>query len=79
MATLGAVGRRLYREWMRFAHLLGTVNRYVFMTLFYWIIVDVTNLILRLLRIDLLDRRMRVQESYWHPKSPRTGGYKHQF
>lgn len=79
MDTLKSVGRLLYRGWMRFAHLLGTVNRYVFMTLFYWIVVDLTNLILRLLRIDLLDRRVRVRESYWHPKSPHTGGYRHQF
>jgi hypothetical protein len=79
MNAVKRAGKAVYRAWMRFAHLLGTVNRYVFMTLFYWVIVDLTNIILRLLRVDLLDRRMRSRESYWHPKTTHVGTYKHQF
>jgi len=69
----------IYRLWMRFAHLLGTVNRFVFLTIFYWIIVNISNLGIRLTRQDLLDRRMALQPTYWHrrPDQPRT--YKHQF
>jgi hypothetical protein len=80
VGTIKAVWRAVYGLWMRFAHLLGTINRFVFMTVFYWVIIDLTNIILRLLRIDLLDRRLQPQPTYWHPRQPGTGGtYKHQF
>ena len=78
--TLKKIWRAVYGAWMRLAFLLGTVNRYVLMTVFYWVIIDITNLILRVLRIDLLDRRLRPQTSYWHTKPPGTAAtYKHQF
>jgi hypothetical protein len=76
---LVATSKTVYRGWMRFVHVLGTVNRFVVMTLFYWVIIDVANLCLRGLRIDLLDRRMRPQSSYWHPKPPASGSYTNQF
>lgn len=71
--------RMLYAGWMRFAHLLGTINRYVLLTVFYFVIVNLTNLVIRLLRIDLLDRRMRTAESHWKPKSTTSNMYHHQF
>jgi hypothetical protein len=77
--ALKALGKRLYAGWMRFAYLLGTVNRYVLMTVFYWVIIDLVNLVLRLLRIDLLDRRFRARSSYWHEKLQQPATYKHQF
>ncbi len=79
MNVLVAIGKRLYAVWMRFAYLLGTVNRYILMTIFYWVIVDVVNIVLRILRVDLLDRRMRTQPSYWHEKVAHPATYKHQF
>jgi hypothetical protein len=79
MAYLVAIGRTIYRGWMLFARFLGTVNRFVFMTIFYWVIIDIANLALRLVRADLLDRRMRPQASFWHPKPPASGSYTNQF
>lgn len=79
MKVFVAIGKRLYAGWMRFAYILGTINRYVLMTLFYWLIIDVVNLVVRLLRIDLLDRRMRPRASYWHEKLQHPATYKHQF
>lgn len=79
MRVFVAIGKRLYAGWMRFAFVLGTINRYVLMTLFYWVIIDAVNLVVRLLRIDLLDRRMRARPSYWHEKQPHPATYKHQF
>lgn len=69
----------IYRQWMRLAHLLGTVNRFVFLTIFYWVIVDIANVALRLRRVDLLDRRMKPQGSYWHRREPKQHTYQHQF
>ena len=71
--------RALYALWMKFAFLLGTINRYVLMTVFYFVVINVVNIIVRIGRIDLLDRRMRPQPSYWHPKKPMPKTYRHQF
>ena len=70
---------RLWTGWKRFAHALGVVNRYILLTLFYWIIVDVTNIGIRLLRKDLLDRRMTPAESHWHERTSQSATYKNQF
>jgi len=72
-------GRRLGRGWMAFAKLLGTINRYVFMTVFYWVVIDLASLGARLARADLLDRRRRPQPSYWQPKPRNAGRYTNQF
>ena len=71
--------RTLWAGWKRFGFLLGTINRYVLLSVFYWVIVDLVNLGVRLLRIDLLDRRMAPRPSYWHPKPPAAPTYLHQF
>jgi len=71
--------RALYALWMKFAFLLGTINRYILMTVFYWVIINLVNIIVRIGRIDLLDRRMRPQPSYWHAKKPMPKTYRHQF
>jgi hypothetical protein len=72
-------GKTIYRGWMFFVRILGIVNRFVVMTIFYWVIIDVANLCLRLLRVDLLDRRMRPRPTYWQPKPPASGSYTNQF
>ena len=61
------------------AHVLGVVNRYILLTLFYFLIVNLVNLVLRLFRVDLLDRRLAATKTYWHEKDRRTGTYRHQF
>jgi hypothetical protein len=71
--------RALWAGWKRFGFILGTINRYVLLTVFYWVIVNLSNVVLRLLRIDLLDRRMRPQPSYWHLRQQVPSTYQHQF
>jgi hypothetical protein len=71
--------RALWSGWKRFAHVVGVVNRYILLTLFYFLIVNLTNLILRLFRVDLLDRRLFPAQTYWREKDDRTGEYRHQF
>ena len=79
MQSIFAFFKGIYRLWMRFAHLLGIVNRFVILTVFYWAIINIANVCLRLTRADLLDRKIRVQPSYWHPKVPQEHTYRHQF
>jgi hypothetical protein len=71
--------RGLWAGWKRFAHVVGVVNRYILLTLFYFLIVNLTNLVLRLFRVDLLDRRLAPAKTYWHEKDRRSGTYRHQF
>ena len=71
--------RALWAGWKRFGFILGTINRFILLTIFYWVVVDVTNIILRLVRADLLDRRMTPKPSYWHPKPATHSTYQHQF
>lgn len=79
MRSIGKFFKGIYRLWMRFAHLLGTINRYVFLSLFYWIVIDIANVALRLRGADLLDRRMKPKPSYWHRREPKPHTYPHQF
>jgi hypothetical protein len=79
IADVKSILRALWAGWKRFGFLLGTINRYVLLTVFYWVIVNVTNVIVRVLRIDLLDRRMRPKPSYWTTRSPAPSTYRNQF
>ena len=82
MRALKWVVGRLWAGWKRFAHALGVFNQYVLLTVFYWIVVNLTNVFLRLFRVDLLDRRMQPAPTYWHRKAAAVEGrnlYKHQF
>ena len=82
MRSLKWLGRRLWAGWKRFAHALGTFNRIVLLTVFYWVIINLSNVFLRLFRVDLLDRRMQAAPSYWRQKEQLPAGrdlYRHQF
>lgn len=79
MTMLKRLLRGLWAGWKKFAHVLGVVNRYILLTLFYFLIVNLVNLVLRLFRVDLLDRRLAATKTYWHEKDRRTGTYRHQF
>ena len=70
---------KLWAGWKRFAHIVGVVNRYVFLTVFYFVCVCLVNLGLRIARVDLLDRRQVPATTYWRPKDRRIGEYHHQF
>ena len=71
--------RALWAGWKRFGFILGTINRFILLTVFYWVVIDVANIGLRLLRKDLLDRRMVPKPTYWHPKPAAPATYQHQF
>ena len=70
---------KLWAGWKRFAHVVGVVNRHVFLTVFYFVCVNLVNLGLRLFRVDLLDRRLAAAATYWREKDSRSGEYGHQF
>lgn len=64
--------RPVYRVWSVFSHALGWVLTTLVMFLVYVIGFITIGLILRLFRVDPLNRRLDPQaESYWNPRSER--------
>ena len=59
---------RLYQRWMRLVYLLGTINGYLILTLFYVVILGFYALGYRIAR--LFDRGGG-ERTYWRVKSPR--------
>ena len=58
----------LWRGWKKFAHVLGIVNTKILLTLTYFVMLSLVSVIGRLFGADLLDRRMKKKESYWHDR-----------
>jgi hypothetical protein len=71
--------KALWAGWKMFAHALGVVNRFLLLTIFYCVFVNVVHGVLWMFRVDLLDRRMRPAPSYWRERAERPDLYQHQF
>ena len=56
----------VYRQWMRVAHLIGSVITGIILSILFYLIFGVAGIVLRIIRKDLLDQRMdRGIGSYW--------------
>jgi len=64
------IGSALYKWWMAFARALAFINTTLILTLVYLVLIGPSWLIMKLLRKDLLDRRMPDVPSYWKKKAP---------
>lgn len=60
----------LWGGWKRFAHVLGVVNTKILLTMTYFLILSFISIAGRLFGADLLDRRMKPRDSYWHERDP---------
>jgi hypothetical protein len=60
----------VWMGWKRFAHVLGVVNTKILLTLTYFVILSVFSIVARIFGADLLDRRMKTRNSYWHKREP---------
>lgn len=58
----------IWRGWKKLAHGLGIVNTRILLTLAYFVIIAIAAIISRLFGADLLDRRMKKKDSYWHQR-----------
>lgn len=62
--------RYVYIIWMKLAFVLGWVNTRILLCIIFYLIFSPLGLIMRIFRIDLLDRRFNcATESYWKAKS----------
>lgn len=73
-AALGAARpaalRRVYGPWMRVAVLLARANLWLLSAFLYYGVFTPYALVLRALRKDLLDARLRTGDSYWTKREP---------
>jgi len=66
-----------HRAWLRFSHLLGTINGLVFLSIIFFLILTPLGFVLRLFGRDELRRRGPVRSSGWEPYPERNRDPKH--
>lgn len=76
LVLAGITWRRLeglvpvYQRWMKVVHGIGLVVTTVILTLVFYLVFGVAGIILRLMRKDLLDRRIEPERrSYWRERT----------
>lgn len=71
--------RWVYIPWMRLAELMGAVMSRVILTAVFFIVLVPTSLLLRLMRKDLLNRRLSRCDTYWNKIGSAKTDYERQF
>ncbi len=67
--TIPALLKYFYIAWMKFAFILSWFNTRLLLCVIFYLIFSPIGLLMRLFKIDLLDRRFnRTRQSYWKPK-----------
>lgn len=61
---------KLKSWWMTFARAVGWFNTRLFLTIAYVILIGLPAVALKLIRKDLLDRKMGDRTTYWKDKIP---------
>ncbi len=82
MSIIVSTFRKLKSWWMAFAHALGWFNTRLLLTVFYFVVIAIPAIILKIIRKDLLQRKYETTGSYWidKPKIQHTVEQaKHQF
>ena len=65
--------RPIYIIWMRLAFMLGWINTRLILFIMFYLIFTPIGLAIRLLRVDLLDRKIyKNRKSYWRKKEGRV-------
>ena len=57
--------RKLYRLWMKFAHVLGWVNTRIILTIVYILVMTPLALIFKVIGKDPMNRKLGPETSYW--------------
>ncbi len=66
-----------HRAWLRLAHLLGTVNGFLFLSIVFFLILTPVGVVLRLFGRDELKRRGPAPASMWEPYPARNCDPRH--
>jgi hypothetical protein len=69
--ALARLGRAIKAGWLKFAALLAKVNGAILLTIIYFLIIAPINLVTRVMRTDLLGKRIGDEPSFWEdPEGP---------
>src|ERR1700712_953700 len=64
--------------WDKIGHVLGIINTYILLTLFYFVILTPLSLIMRLFGKDILKLKRNKRDTYWEAAAPNTGSMENQ-
>lgn len=71
--TMPGVLKPVYIFWMKLAFILGWVNTRLILMIIFYILFTPAGLIMRLFRVDLLDRKIdRSKNSYWKKREKKV-------
>ncbi|EQB63099.1 MAG: hypothetical protein RBG1_1C00001G0678 [candidate division Zixibacteria bacterium RBG-1] len=62
------MGKKFWAFWKKFAHRLAIIQTTIILTLFYFLMISVFALVIKLLRKDLLDKKWKQKKSFWKGK-----------
>jgi len=65
--------------WDKIGHVLGIINTYVLLTLFYFVILTPLSLVMRLFGKDILKLKRNKNKTYWENTPAKTSGMENQF
>jgi len=65
--------------WEKIGHVLGIINTYVLLTIFYFVILTPLSLIMRLFGKDILKLKRNKHDTYWETTVEKAGGMENQF
>lgn len=65
--------------WDKIGHVLGIINTYVLLTLFYFVILTPLSLIMRSFGKDILKLKRNKNNTYWESTPTKTSGMENQF
>ena len=66
-----------HRAWLKFAHVLGAVNGFLFLSIVFFLILTPLGVVLRLFGRDELNRRGPAPDSMWEPYPERNRDPRH--
>ncbi len=66
-ASLKKILNKLYKYWMKFAHVLGTINGFIILFLFYFIIIGIYAIVKKILQLMSGSKKHNIN-SYWQKK-----------
>jgi len=65
--------------WDKIGHVLGIINTYVLLIIFYFVILTPLGLIMRLFGKDILKLKRNKHDTYWESTLPKASGMENQF
>lgn len=62
------MGKQIWVFWKKFARRVAFIQTTIILTLFYFLMIGIFAIVIKLLRKDLLDKRWKQNKSFWKDK-----------